>query len=263
MALKIVINTLEEVPEALREAYVERDGHYVLDAAVDEHPEVQSAKAKVKEFRENNTRFQKERDEALARLQPFQGINLEEVSAQKARLVELEKMTGTSDPRAVQTLIAQQVQAAIAPYEQKERERSQREADMAAKLARKNVESALRDAATKAGVAEPALPDFLHRGLETFTFAEDRVVAKNADGSPVFSPSKPGEELSPEEWAFELAERAPHLFAPSSGGGAPGGSGSAERERGNTRWVDGSNPMEVGKNLEDIAAGRAKVANSR
>lgn len=264
MALKFQVDSLEEIPDAFRDEYVQKDGHFVL-ALDGELPELAELKGKVKSFRDNNIKAQKERDEALIRLRTFDGIDPNEVTAMRTKVTELERLTGSNDPKAVQTLILQQVQAAIAPYEQKERERSEREAKMSAQLARKSVETALRDAATKAGVDEVALPDFLHRGLDVFTFEEERVIAKDASGAPVFSKMNPGNELTPEEWAFGLSEKAPHLFRTSSGGGAPGGTDGGEQRRDGSgvRWVNGDNALEVGKNLEDIATGRARVASSR
>lgn len=261
MAVKIVVDTLEDVPEHLRGEYQEHEGRFVLRTE-GELPEVVGLRTKVNEFRANNTKYLKERDDALAKLKPYEGVDLSEITQLKQRVSEFEKNTGAVDPKNVSTLIAQQVEQHVGPLKAElARERELRETRERS-LARKNVESALRDAAVKAGVEDVALPDFLSRGLGVFDFVEDRVVAKNADGSPVFSRQTAGAELSPEEWAFGLAETAPHLFRASNGGGAPGGSGGngGASDRGGQRWVDGSNVLEMGRNLEDIAAGRVKVA---
>lgn len=260
MAVKFVIDTLDEVPDHLRGEYEPaQDGRFVLKTD-GEPPAVSSLKQKVNEFRENNTRYLKERDEALAKLKPYEGLDLNEFNTLKQRVSEFERTTGANDPKAVSQLIAAQVAQHVEPLKAElERERSARVQREQA-LAKKNVESALRDAAVKAGVEDVALPDFLNRGLGVFSYEEDQVIAKNADGSPVFSNRAAGQLMSPEEWAFGLSETAPHLFRPSSGGGAPGGSGGGF-DRSGQRWVDGSSPIDMGRNLEDIAAGRVKVAN--
>lgn len=255
---KLVVETLEEVPEALRGEYVEQDGRYVLKLE-GEHPEVIALRKKVNEFRTTNVTALKEKDELLAKLKSYDGLDPAEYAALKQRAAEFEKVTGANDPKNVSLLIQQQVAQHVEPLKAElAKEREMRESRERA-LARKNVESALRDAAVKAGVDDPALPDFLHRGLEVFQYEEDRVVAKNPDGSPVFSPSQPGAVMTPEEWAFGLADTAPHLFRPSNGGGAPGGSGGAV-DRSGQKWVNGADPLEMGRNLEDVAAGRVRVA---
>ena len=263
MALRFAVDSLDELPEAIREQYrPDATGRFVLDTE-GEYPGLSAAEKKAEaKFRERNIAQAKELDALKARLGNFEGIDPVEVATMKSRMMELERLTGTTDPKAVATLVSQQVAAAIAPYEQKEAERSRREQEMAQKLARKNVESALRDAATRAGVEEVALPDFLSRGLGVFTFEDEQVIAKDREGAPVFSKLRPGEAMTPEEWAFGLSETAPHLFRASGGGGAPGGTDGPEGRQG-VKWVDGSNPLEVGRNLEDIASGRMKVANGR
>jgi hypothetical protein len=263
MALKFAVDSLDELPETIRDQYrQDSGGRYVLDTE-GEYPGLSAAEKKAEQkFRERNIAQAKELEALKTRLTSFEGIDPTEVTVMKNRMAELERLTGTTDPKAVSVLVQQQVAAAIAPYEQKEAERSRREQEMSQKLARKNVESALRDAATRAGVEEVALPDFLSRGLGVFTFEDEQVIAKDRDGAPVFSKLRPGEAMSPEEWAFGLSETAPHLFRASGGGGAPGGTDGPTGQHG-VKWVDGSNALEVGRNLEEIASGRMKVANGR
>src|SRR6185436_8304747 len=93
-------------------------------------------------------------------------------------------------------------------------------------LAKKGLESTLTQVGIKAGVDDRALPDFLRRGLDIFHFEDGKVVAKGADGAPVY---RGGEPMTPESWLAGLPTEAPHLFKPSKGGGAnptPGGGGN-------------------------------------
>ncbi len=264
------LETVEGLPEELQSEYVfdEKLSRFVLK--IEDHP-IQAAldelKAKVdgpKGFRENNIALLKEKDDLLAKLSGYGNVSPAEIQALRQKVGEFERNTGASDPKSVAALVAAQVAAAVDPLKTElASERQKRESKEAA-LARKTVESSLRDAAVKAGVADPALPDFLNRGLGVFAFEGEEVVAKDKDGQPVYSKAHPGQLLTPEEWAFGLADSAPHLFRESNGGGAPGGSGSpGGGGGGRERWVDGSSAIEMGKNLEDIASGKVRVAMPR
>ena len=63
--------------------------------------------------------------------------------------------------------------------------------------------------------------------------------------------------LTPEEWGAALVKEAPFLFRPSSGGGAPGGSGNGTGdEPGVLAYGDQS---AINSNIERIAAGEVRV----
>ena len=53
----------------------------------------------------------------------------------------------------------------------------------------------------------------------------------------------------------DLVASAPHLFEGGGGGGGSGGKGQPPRGR----IIDSTDALEFGKNLEDIASGKAKV----
>ena len=263
---KAIVTSIDEVPEALRGEYVAQDGVYVLKIdGGDQHPATLAAhKAAEARFRDRNIAQAKELDDAKKRLDTYAGVDPAEYASLKRKVTDFEQQLGAKDPAGVLALVQKQVADALGPVEAKLKASEEREAQKAAALAKKNVESALRDAAVKAGVADEALPDFLNRGVNFFSYEEGedgdgRVIAKAKDGSPVFSKRSAGQPMSTEEWAFGLSDTAPHLFRPSSGGGAPGGAAAGTDSRGN-RWVNGADPMEFGKNLEAIASGKMKVA---
>ena len=71
MALKAVLSSIDEVPEALRSEYTEKDGkfHLQLDGTLPGFvPEADhnAIKAKVSEFRDNNIAVKKQLDDATA-----------------------------------------------------------------------------------------------------------------------------------------------------------------------------------------------------
>jgi hypothetical protein len=207
-------------------------------------------------FRENNVKLLKELgagsfEDAVERLKILKSVDPAEYQRLKTRTTELEA-EGIRTPDDVQRIFLaktkEQVEAAVRPLQDRLNEITQREQNAMEQLARTTLENALREAAGKAGVEERAVPDFLARGLALFALKDGQVVAQRGD-QPVFSRRKPGESLSPEEWALDLSTEAPHLFRPNRGGGAPGGAGAPRK-----RFI-GSDPLEFGSNLDAIAKG--------
>jgi hypothetical protein len=283
--MRTVYSSQDEIPEALRTEYVEKDGSFVLRLD-DEHPDfvaeretiraaIEEAKAdaakarekaeaegtKVKTFRDNNVKLLKELgadsfEDAVVKLRTLKTVDPTEYARLQARTKELESegIRGGGDvTRLVMERAKAEVEAAVAPLQQKLNEITEREHKAQMALQRTTLENALRDAAVKAGVEDGALPDFLNRGLNVFFIKDGEVVALNGD-SPRFSRRKPGDPLSPEEWANDLADEAPHLFRASKGGGAAGGGTGASKRR-----YIGSDPLEFGSNLDAIARGEVVV----
>jgi hypothetical protein len=270
--MKAVYQTQDEIPEALRGEYEEKGGSFVLkvDGDLPSYAEtvaaLKSEKAaeqqKTAVFRDNNIAILKEldvksMDEARDKLRTLKTVDPAEYQRLKARTAELES-AGVRTPEDVTRQLIEKtkdhVAAAVKPLQDKLDEITRREKQAQAALARTTLENALRDAAAKAGVEERALPDFLNRGLNVFALKDGQVVALK-NGEPQFSRRRAGETLSAEEWAQDLATDAPHLFRPSKGGGAGGGSGAPRK-----RFV-GNDPLEFGANLDAIAKGEVSVSS--
>jgi len=268
--MKAVYQTIDEIPEALRGEYEDKGGSFVLkvDGDLPQYTEplatarsaAEEAKTKLATFRDNNVRLLKELgaasfEDAVERLKILKSVDPAEFNRLKTRTTELEEQ-GIRSPEDVTRLFMEktkaQVEAAVRPLQERLNEITTRERVAQEQLARTTLENSLRDAASKAGVDERAVPDFLARGLQVFSLKDGQVVALRGD-QPVFSRRKPGEALSPEEWANDLSSDAPHLFRPSKGGGATGGAGSPKK-----RFI-GQDPLEFGSNLDAIAKGEVVV----
>jgi hypothetical protein len=275
--MKAVYQTIDEIPEALRGEYEEKGGSFILKVDGDLPQYVgplaeaksneatakaaaEEAKNRLATFRDNNVKLLKELgaasfDDAVERLRILKSVDPAEYNRLRDRASQLER-EGIRSPEDVTRLFMektkQQVEAAVRPLQDRLNEITRREQEAQAQLARTTLENSLRDAASKAGVDERAVPDFLARGLQIFSLKDGQVVALRGD-QPVFSRRKPGEALTPEEWANDLSADAPHLFRPSKGGGATGGTGSPKK-----RYI-GSDPLEFGSNLDAIAKGEVVV----
>jgi len=283
--MKAVYESASDIPEKLRDEYVlnETSGQFVLRLD-DEHPltlaqraafeqakaeaakskteaEASAARAlleggKVKTFRDNNVKLLKELgadsfEDAVIKLRTLKTVDPAEYAKLQARSQELEQegIRGGGDvTRLVMEKAKAEVAAAVAPLQQKLDEITQREAMAQVALQRTTLENALRTAAAQAGVEDGAVPDFLNRGFGVFAIKDGEIVALRGD-TPIFSRKRPGETLSPEEWANDLSVDAPHLFRASKGGGAAGGGSGPKR-----RYI-GTDPLDFGSNLDAIARG--------
>jgi hypothetical protein len=272
--MKAVYQSIEEIPEALRSEYEDKGGSFVLKVDGDlpqysaplteARSAAEDAKAKLASFRENNVKLLKELgaasfEDAVERLKILKSVDPAEYNRLKSRTSELEQQ-GIRTPEDVTRIFMEktreQVAAAVKPLQDRLNEITARERAAQEQLARTTLENALREAASKSGVDERAVPDFLARGLQIFTLKDGQVVAQRGD-QPLFSRRKPGEALTPEEWANDLSADAPHLFRPSKGGGATGGTGAPKK-----RYI-GQDPLEFGSNLDAIAKGEVVVQGAQ
>jgi len=244
--MQATIEDVSKLPEALRGEYEQVNGKWVLKIE-GEHPTIAGLNSKISEFRETNIAVMKKRDELDASLRKFDGVDPAEYKSLRERVTKFEKDGGVKDPSDIDA----RIKAATEPLQQEIAGFRQREAEAKQQLASKEREGRLRDIASKAGVADTAVPDFVFRGSQVF----DLDGTPKKGGQTLYG--KGGAALSMEEWAQQLATEAPHLFKSNKGGGA---AGSGERGSGGGKSISGVDPLEFGYNLEDIAKGKVTVS---
>jgi hypothetical protein len=257
MALKPVVSDLSSVAEPLRSLYEQRAGQWVL--ALDGTPpgfvaeaEHNTLKNQHAEFRDNNRSLNGTVTALQEKLKSFDGLD---VDAAKAALANAKALAdkGIKGGDDLAAAINAAVTAATAPVVSELKALKDSEAKTKQALATKELEQALTAAGIKAGVDEKALPDYLARGLRTFTLEEGRPVAKAADGTLI---RKSGEPITPEQWAADLAAEASHLFKPSSGGGAQGSGGGRPGGDAGIRTIPAGSTL-TAQDVNDLAAGKA------
>ncbi len=246
MAVLPTFPTLAEVPEALRQYYVERDGHAVPDGLV---PAQKHA-----EFRENNVRLLKALgaetvEAALQRAGLFTGFDADrlaalkeidpaEYKALKAKAEKLDKK-GVKEPEdldalearieaRLKTSVVAPLQTQLADLVKAGQAKDQRLADAA-------LRSAIGDRFTKAGGKASAAGFIVEQAKQAFKVVDDKVVA--ADGR--FGAD--GEPLTIDAWVANATKEYDFAFEPSKGGGAPpAGAGGAPAYKGPLRTKDGT-----------------------
>lgn len=249
MSLKLVVDDISTVNEAQRGLYEKKeDGkHYLIIEGDLPNPALVEANKKVAEFRDSNIGLKKKIEDIENRMKTFEGLDPVEYKKLKDQVDAFEKR-GAKDPSDIDA----RIKAAVEPLQTQIVDFQTREKSAKEEIKRRDLQSSLRDVAAKSSVRESALEDFLARGSRAFDL-DGRAV--NTEGNPVYSEESPAEPLSTTEWAKGLVKTAPHLFEDSKGGGAPpdGVRTPAARE------VSGLDPLEFGRNIEDIATGKVTV----
>lgn len=227
MTLKLTVDSLDSVPENVRDLYKEVDGKFRLDLDGYEDPaglksalqsEREAAKAATKQVNAWKAlgKTPEEIQELLQRLE----------TDEDAKLIAAGKMDEVVQKRTerMQTEHTRRLQA--------EAEGRTKAEAKAAKLAERALSSVLRDAAAQAGALPEALDDVVRRGNGLWILNDDGdVVAMNGDQVVLGKDGKA--PLSPKEWAESIRDSAPYFWPATRGSGAPGSNGGAQSNAGN------------------------------
>lgn len=220
-ALPLSVDKLDDVPEAQRSLYIEKDGKHVLDVTgMDDTTGLKTALQKERDAAKEARRIAKEMEERYTGIDP----------------VKVRDMMSKLDQDGEAALIAAgKIDEVIAKRTEKFKTESQRRIDealgtaqasetRAKKFEQRVLDNHIRQAAAKAGIHTHAVEDALFRARSMFSLSEEGdAIQLSADGTPVLG--KDGKTLfNPAEWLESMKESAPHWFPAGNGGG--GGSGS-------------------------------------
>jgi len=221
MALKVLHDTVDEIDEAFRPLYTERDGKFVLTGVegVKTQADIDRLQGALTKER-NDHKAVKDRYGVLGDLDPV------DVLAKLDKLPELEAAAeGKLDENKINEIAESRVRTKLAPVE---RERDQLKTKLEATEGRvgelegvirsRDIKDNVMSAALKGKVIETALEDVLMLADRVFEVGEDGSVTTK-DGVGV----TPG--ISPEAWLQEMQSKRPHWWPSSEGGGAKGGNG--------------------------------------
>lgn len=262
MKLKPRVKSLDDIDEKYHDLYVKKGDEFVLD--VEEKQD-----DRLSEFRQNNIELKKANDELkkqLADLQkivePFKDMKPDEIQKAKDALAEQAK---NRDKKLIEEGKVDEVVAARTATMKEDYDRRLTQAQKtietltaantnhSAKLKKLTIRSTVMNAIDAVGaIRQGAADDVLSRAEAVWDLDEHG----NLKGKDLYNSS--GKDMTMEEWAKDLLQKAPHLFESSQGGGA-GGSGKPKDKEPNVKSVDGSDPLAVGKNLEGIAKGTTRV----
>lgn len=226
MALKFIVDTLDGLSAAERGHYSKADdGRFrlVLDGG---HPD----SARLTEFRDNNVKLTKERDDLIAK---FDGIDPVAVKADRTKLAAFEQAKPDERIATLETQLAT--------------------------ANRRLTESALRDAIDGAFLragGRPNAVDFIRaKAADKFKLDDNGAVV-----GTVFDPQQPGVTLTVDAFIAQQVREADFAFKPSSGSGADPRHGGGGRSS-NVRELRNPDARALGQHAAAIARGEIRVVN--
>jgi len=244
MALKTQINAeeLDQMPEALREFYVESSESGKFDLATDQSD-------RIREFRENNITLTQQVREREADLQKAKS-ELDGAKGEVQKRFEKELLSEGK----IDELLAQRTEAMRQSYEEKLGEITRSHSEAEKTLDVHIVENQIRDAAIKAQAKNDRAVDHIIRAVRPHV-QRDGTQAVRIDSSGNTVMAEDG--TTPQgilDLVAEMKVSDGFLFAESSGSGASGGdatNGATGKKR--------IRRSEIGKYINEVAAGDVEI----
>jgi hypothetical protein len=253
VALKSRYATKAEIPEGQAAFYVEKDGSFVLDADLSDHPALVALRDNRDTILGEKKTTQRERDEARAALDQVKTLaGIADVS-ELGNVLKGKQSQGKED---LEKAIAERISTMKAEWEKKEKDWHTKESGYQGQLQTLLIDNAITSEATKAGIQPTAMQDVLLRGRSLYRLVDGKPVPM-AEGDKVIYGKDGVNPMPVSEWLGRLTTEAPHLFNPSQGGGAkPGEGGRAALPAGSISRADQKGFL---ANLDKVAKGEISV----
>lgn len=220
MALPFEVDSLDSIPEPVRDQYVEADdGKFRLDLDGYEDP------AGLKSALDKERNEKKERDRQLREMQKrYDGIDPDKTREMLTRLEQDEEAKLIAEGK-MDEVIQQRTERMRAEHE-RQLQQAQQQAETAKSFAEKFrgrvLSDEVRAAASEVGLVDTASRDaYLHAQTMFEVDDEGNVVAKEEAGFDT-----QGKPLTLKAWLESMRDTAPHWFPQPKGSGAPGNNGS-------------------------------------
>lgn len=265
MAIKVIVDKLDDVEEVYRGLYVERNGKFELSVELEAGAGVKS----FSDFAKLNTALVKERNDHKAtksRLSLLGDRSVEDVVAILDRLPELEAAATASgnSKEKIEQQVAAQLTGKLAPV-QRELAKAQGLLGEQAKVIEgfqtekrtRSVHDSVREAVAKAqGFQGSALEDVLMVAERHFEINDEgKVVTRDGVGVT------PG--IAADVWLTEMQPKRSHWWGPTEGGGASGNGGRKQTNTGaNPFSADGWNMTAQSKLITGDRAKAEQMARS-
>lgn len=250
MKLKATYARAEDVPEAQKDFYVEKDGKWLLDAEGVE--DVSGLKNALSGERDAVKLLKAQ----LAELAPLKE-RAAEMEAIQAKLDEIEdgellKHGKAGLEKILEKRTRRTVEDAAAKIKAADEAKAASDAlakDATVKLRNYHLTSEVTKAATKAGIRGTAFRDVTRAAAEVFEVGEDMSLTPRDTLT-----DKKGNPVTLETWFSDvLADEAPHYWEKDVGGGGRGGGGPAGSR------ILRSDQKAMNENFERIARGEVTV----
>ena len=216
MPLNAIVETIDELPEVLREHYVERDGKYHLSV---NGMKTDADIARVQKALNSERETAKSLKAKLDQYTPLG--DLEEIQTRLDRIAELEALAGNGklDDSKINDLVEARLKAKLTPVEREKLKLQTQLSELTNEITSlrtekqaRLIEESVRKAATKLKLRPEAVEDAIMYGKVNLKI--------ESDGSITTS-----EGLLAEVWLEDFSKSRPHWFPESVGGGSRGSSG--------------------------------------
>lgn len=238
MGLKAIVEKLEDVPEAHRELYVERDGKFHLDAEGFE--DVTGLKSALEKERA-------ERRTAKDKLKELEGVDAEEYKRLKDEAQEREHSQLKAEGKFEELRLKWE--------QQKTKELTDRDVkikELESGLRKFKLDDKVRAAALEAGVLPDDIDDVMTITRGRFDLGDkDRVLVLDGDNDPI-------DITADQYFKTVFKESKPKFYAPSGASGS-GASNATSGTANGVRAVSISDQQALNANLEKIASGEIAV----
>lgn len=233
MAIKALVDKLDDVPEQYRDLYTEKNGKFELTGV-----EGMKTQADIDRVQAGLAKERTEHKATKTALSAWGDRKADEVIAILDRVPELEAAAaGKLDENKINTMVESRVGSKLAPVQRQVATLTANLAEKDAIIAgyqtkerTRSIHDGVRDAISKTkGFQASAAEDALMLAERMFEVNEDgKVVTKDGVGVT------PGVDAV--VWLTDMQQKRPHWWGPTEGGGA-GGSGNGNREGGDNPFT--------------------------
>lgn len=258
MAIKTIIDKLEDVEEKYRDLYVEKNGKFEIQV------EGMKTQGDVDRLQSALTKERGDHKETKKKFEVFGDKKPDEILALLDRIPELEAAAaGKLDDQKINELAEKRVISKVAPLERKIanlengiKERDTKITEFSQREVTRTIHDSIREAVGKSsGFQQTALEDVLLFGERHLTLNEEgKVVTKEGVGVT------PG--IDPAVWLSEMQQRKAHWWGPTNGGGAGGNRGGNGNGGANPFSADHWNVTEQGKMVRENKTRAEQMAKS-
>lgn len=257
MALKAILDTIDDLPEDIKKEYVEKNGKFELQV------EGMKTQADVDRLQGALTKERNDHKVVRERLGLLGDRKIEDVLQILDRVPELEAAAaGKLDETKLNELVEGRIKTKLAPVEREKGQLAQRVQELSGIVEQyqtkdkvRNIHDAVRDAVGKAqGFQSSAVEDALLYAERMLEINEEgRVVTRDGVGVT------PGVDAA--VWLTEMQAKKAHWWGPSQGGGA-GGNRNGGGAGGNPWSAEGWNMTEQGRILKENRSRAEQLAKS-
>jgi hypothetical protein len=257
MALKAIIDKIDELPEDIKKEYVEKNGKFELQV------EGMKTQADVDRLQGALIKERNDHKTVRERLGLLGDRKIEDVLQILDRVPELEAAAaGKIDENKLNEIVEGRIKTRIAPLEREKGQLAQKVQDLSGVLEQyktkekvRTIHDAVREAVGKAqGFQSSAVEDALLYAERMLEVGEDgRVTTRDGVGVT------PGIDAA--VWLSEMQAKKAHWWGPSQGGGA-GGNRNGAGTGGNPWSADNWNMTEQGRILKENRSRAEQLAKS-